>query len=338
VLLLLIWGFSLVCRTLHAELLGAIVAGLLLGPGVAGWIAYEKATYMVGRAGLILLVMEGGLGIDVAHFKKTWGLTTTIAISGTILPCAFGWLLLLAFNRGTLEGFAAGTALSSTSIGMSLMMLIQFDYLKTPLGGIIAVAAMVDDVASLVILAVLTEIGRNEGQASTATEWAWLVFKPLLVRECTLIQGVRYMGAVCGCQLAWMYPTILLLYPHPPSLRCDPPSYRSPFLLLGVWCADQPGCDCSRGSALSVHPSRVLVHTAPQRTVSAEQAPVNRAVCCSRSTARCCRSFRASCRHLRCERGCWVCWFVVSAWCICSWHVLLAAPVSASSAVTSINR
>lgn len=35
---------------------------------------------------------------------------------------------------------------------MSLMMLIQFDYLKTPLGSLIAVAAMVDDVASLVIL------------------------------------------------------------------------------------------------------------------------------------------------------------------------------------------
>jgi hypothetical protein len=51
------------------------------------------------------------LGINVADFKKTWGLTTTIAITGTILPCAFGWLLLVGFDRGTLEGFAAGTAL-----------------------------------------------------------------------------------------------------------------------------------------------------------------------------------------------------------------------------------
>jgi Kef-type K+ transport system membrane component KefB len=71
------------------------------------------------------VLQEGGLGVDVAYFKKTWLKTTNIAITGTVLPCAFGWLLMLAFGRDTLEGFAAGTALSSTSIGMSLMMLIQ---------------------------------------------------------------------------------------------------------------------------------------------------------------------------------------------------------------------
>lgn len=43
ILLLLIWGLSLLFRQMRAELLGGIVAGLLLGPGVAGWIAYEKA-------------------------------------------------------------------------------------------------------------------------------------------------------------------------------------------------------------------------------------------------------------------------------------------------------
>ena len=180
------WGVGCIMTSSLVREQGGIVAGLLLGPGVAGWVAYEKATYMVGRAGLILLVMEGGLGVDVENFKKTWKLTTTIAVSGiararpparppartlarlparalshrtdvravtgdvvpppalvlqltgTVLPCAFGWLLMLAFDRGALEGFAAGTALSSTSIGMSLMMLIQYNYLKTPLGGLIA--------------------------------------------------------------------------------------------------------------------------------------------------------------------------------------------------------
>ena len=59
---------------------------------------------------------------------------------------------------------------------------IRYDYLKTPLGGLIAVAAMVDDVASLVILAVITEIGQQDDTTdTTATEWAWLVFKPLLI-------------------------------------------------------------------------------------------------------------------------------------------------------------
>ena len=54
------------------------------------------------------------------------------------------------------------------------MMLMQFDYLKTPLGGIIAVAAMVDDVASLVILAVLEELQDTTG-TSSSVDWACIL-------------------------------------------------------------------------------------------------------------------------------------------------------------------
>jgi Kef-type K+ transport system membrane component KefB len=53
----------------------------------------------------------------------------------------------------------------------------------------IAVAAMVDDVVSLVILAVLSEIGKAEGQADTRTEWAWLVVKPVLVSLAVIAAG-----------------------------------------------------------------------------------------------------------------------------------------------------
>jgi Kef-type K+ transport system membrane component KefB len=66
------------------------------------------------------------------------------------------------------------------------MMLKQFDYLKTPLGQIIAVVAMVDDVASLVILAILDNLQEDEGEAAvpdrTTQDLVWLVFQPILVR------------------------------------------------------------------------------------------------------------------------------------------------------------
>ena len=71
--------------------------------------AHTDGVYTVGRIGLSLLVMEGGLGIDVTRFKQTWKLTTNLALTGTILPCLLGWGLLSIFGYGTLEGFAAGT-------------------------------------------------------------------------------------------------------------------------------------------------------------------------------------------------------------------------------------
>lgn len=71
--------------------------------------AHTEGVYTIGRIGLSLLVMEGGLGIDVDRFKKTWMLTTNLALTGTLLPCLLGWGLLSIFGYGTLEGFAAGT-------------------------------------------------------------------------------------------------------------------------------------------------------------------------------------------------------------------------------------
>eukprot|EP00039_Didymoeca_costata_P012957 m.189865 g.189865 ORF g.189865 m.189865 type:complete len:491 (-) comp15633_c0_seq13:148-1620(-) len=202
VLMLAIFLLSWIFRKVKAELLGGIVAGFLLGP-VLEWIVFEKATYMVGRLGLILLVMQGGLGVDVQYFRKTWLFTTNLAITGTIVPVLLGWLVMYLADRDTIEGFAAGTALSSTSIGMSIMMLIQFNYLKTPLGGIIAVAAMVDDVASLVILAVLQEIGRSQDDATSAGDWAWLVFKPTLISL-----AVIFAGAVLNVMIPKIYAMI----------------------------------------------------------------------------------------------------------------------------------
>ena len=80
---------------------------------------------------------------------------------------------------------------------MSLMMLMQFDYLKTPLGGIIAVAAMVDDVASLVILAVIGEL-QNASDSTTTSDWVrFLLGVPDALPGCCSLSG--------ACLMCWQY-------------------------------------------------------------------------------------------------------------------------------------
>ena len=54
-----------------------VIAGFILSP-VAGWVVHEQAVKTVGRIGVSLLVMEGGLGIDMPNFLGTWKLTTNL--------------------------------------------------------------------------------------------------------------------------------------------------------------------------------------------------------------------------------------------------------------------
>jgi Kef-type K+ transport system membrane component KefB len=65
------------------------------------------------------------------------------------------YILFAAMGFGVMEGLACGSALASTGIGFTLSLMKDLDLLSTPLGQLVAAAAMIDDVSSMVLLAIL---------------------------------------------------------------------------------------------------------------------------------------------------------------------------------------
>ena len=129
--------------------MGEIVVGMLLGPSglvptLPGYAV--RAVFLVGEMGLVLLVMEGGLSVDVPSLRRVGVVACVIAVAGTALPIALGTAFMVAAGFDATTGVVAGTALSSTSIGMATRLMATFDELSTPLGALVCVAATVDDV------------------------------------------------------------------------------------------------------------------------------------------------------------------------------------------------
>eukprot|EP00940_MAST-03C_sp_MAST-3C-sp2_P001137 g1137.t1 len=140
---------------LHSTLVGEIVAGVAVGQIEAVdplWIG------IWGNVGLCCLVLEGGMSVDVVKIKRVGIKALLMAVTGTTLPLLSGWAILVALGKGSLESFAAGTCLSSTSIGIATKLLQSSNQLHTPLGNLISVTAITDDVLSLLILAILTNV------------------------------------------------------------------------------------------------------------------------------------------------------------------------------------
>ena len=73
-----------------APLVGEIVVGMLLGPDGAGFVPESDAFILVGDFALCVLVMEGGLSIDVGALRSVGPIALAIAVSGTMLPIALG--------------------------------------------------------------------------------------------------------------------------------------------------------------------------------------------------------------------------------------------------------
>jgi len=123
----------------------------------AGWLphSFAKPFEAVGAVGLMLMLFDGGVNMDIPVLKKMGGRATAVALSGVVFPMLFAYLLFTAMGFGVMEGLACGSALASTGIGFTLSLMKDMDILQTPLGQLVCAAAMIDDVSSMVLLAIL---------------------------------------------------------------------------------------------------------------------------------------------------------------------------------------
>ena len=181
-------------------LVGEIIVGLVLGPYGIDVVPQTRACTIAGELGLALLVLEGGLHVDLKTLREVGGVASRVAVAGTALPALAAWGLLAALPAFTArEGLLCGVALSSTAIGMAAQLMTDLGLIETELGRVVVTAAMVDDVLSLVLLAVVRK--------STTTFVD--VAKPV---------GASAAVVVAGVGLAALTPRVLARRPAPPDV------------------------------------------------------------------------------------------------------------------------
>ena len=102
-------------------LVGKIFAGFFLGPPLADFVPYPEALVLVGEIGLIMLLLEAGVELDVAQLRETGLRAMAIGVTGTML------LLLVGMGLGWASGsastlksaLAVGASFSPTSLGVA---------------------------------------------------------------------------------------------------------------------------------------------------------------------------------------------------------------------------
>ncbi|OQO10118.1 hypothetical protein B0A48_04475 [Cryoendolithus antarcticus] len=176
-LLLLNFLNFLLNKVLYCGLIGQILLGILYGIPGANWLSLEvqDAVMQLGYIGLILVVYEGGLTTDITTLKSTLALSSLVATIGISLPVALSFVLIKLLPVTPLQAFAAGAALCSTSLGTTFTVLTTSGLTESRLGVVLTSAAMMDDVVGLVMVQVISNLGRK-GDFRAVT-----VVRPVLV-------------------------------------------------------------------------------------------------------------------------------------------------------------
>lgn len=143
------------------QVVGALLAGLILGPAVLGVLSETAFMDQVAEIGVIVLMFTAGLETDIHELKKSGGPAFLIALCGVLVPLAGGFLLASAFNRGpehVLENVFIGVILTATSVSITVETLREIGKLSTKSGNAILGAALIDDILGIVALTVITSM------------------------------------------------------------------------------------------------------------------------------------------------------------------------------------
>lgn len=152
--------FGLLARKLRApQVVGEILAGLLLGPSVLGVVQLNDFLSVCAQIGVVLLMFSAGLGTNLKELLKTGPKALAIACAGVLVPLAGGTLLYLCFYGftpwGSQKFFTAvfiGVIMTATSVSITVETLKELGKLKSELGTAILSAAIIDDVIGILVL------------------------------------------------------------------------------------------------------------------------------------------------------------------------------------------
>ncbi len=155
--------FGLLARKIKApQVAGEIIAGLLIGPSVFGFVNSSDFLSGLAEIGVIILMFTAGLETNISDLKKTGAKATVIALAGVFIPLICGTLLYMAFY-GTAEigsdkfyhAVFIGTILTATSVSITVQTLREMGKLSGELGQTIMSAAIIDDVIGIIVLTVV---------------------------------------------------------------------------------------------------------------------------------------------------------------------------------------
>ncbi len=174
-------GILLFAAKLMAELflrlklpivLGELLAGMIVGPFALGaymlgadgipLLQLNDEIRFLGFIGAIVILFMAGLEMTPKEFLKGGKASFTVGTLGVIVPFAAGMIVFQMFGFDALQSMLIATALTATSIAISIQVLSEFGKLKTPEARLIIGAAIVDDILAIAILSVVTSFGGAE--------------------------------------------------------------------------------------------------------------------------------------------------------------------------------
>ena len=161
-------ALALAVKRIHLpQVLGALVAGVLLGPAVFNLVEPNHTISAIAEIGVILLLFSAGMETDYRQLRNTLQASFLISALGVLAALGGGFAVAYFFGIPFIESFFIGIVIASMSTSITVEALSEMGKLKSKTGTALMGASLFDDILVIIILAIVMGTSGTEFSVST---------------------------------------------------------------------------------------------------------------------------------------------------------------------------
>lgn len=192
--------------------LGELLAGIVVGPFALGSfvsfggkpiVVLDETIRNIGELSAIVILFVAGLEITPREFLKGGAASFTVGSLGVIVPFFVGYFVFSMFGIQALESMLIATAMTATSIAISIQVLTELGKMQSKEARLILGAAIVDDILAIAVLSVVTTMVQTGNVTPDITNIIFLVLKILGLFGALLIGAVLLVPRLLHVENLW---------------------------------------------------------------------------------------------------------------------------------------
>ena len=192
--------------------LGELLAGIMVGPYALGGlplfdggplVVLDETVKHIGELSAIVILFVAGLEITPREFLRGGAASFTVGALGVIVPFFVGFIVFSIYGLGAFETLLIATALTATSIAISIQVLTEMGKMQTKEARLILGAAIVDDILAIAVLSVVITMVQSGNITPDIMEITFLILKILGLFVVLLLVAIFLVPRILHREKLW---------------------------------------------------------------------------------------------------------------------------------------
>ena len=192
--------------------LGELVGGIVAGPFALGafpifdgkpLVSLDETVHHIGEIAAVVVLFIAGLEITPREFLRGGIASFSVGLIGVVLPFFVGFMIFSIMGLETIESLLIATALTATSIAITVQVLNELGKMRAREARLILGAAIVDDILAIAALSVVTTIVQTGDLSPQIIDISFLVLEILGIFAILLVATVFIIPRIVHVERLW---------------------------------------------------------------------------------------------------------------------------------------